>query len=144
MLERIRGLMFVLKPVIDPFRPALSRALFTLLGIIIGIFLVYQGGFGLVDVEWRDAEPVNLQESWQEQWVKNAALAHQYYLENGVADPESLNDSTAQDLQSAGYDSAKVQDLAEANDDNPVVSSALLEVAELPDKAAADAKTAQI
>ena len=115
-----------LKALALPFRPALSRVVLITVGILIGIFTVYANlpvVGSLVELKWKNAEPVHLTDGWKDQWVKNVALA----AERGL--PE---DQTSAALSSAGYGPAEIDALAETNAESPDIQAALLGVRDLP------------
>jgi hypothetical protein len=129
MIARITGLLFVLKPITDPFKPALYRALFTVIGIILGILAVYADA-PLVGMKWRNADPVHLSDYWKEQWVKNTAISSNY---------GSSTASIKQNLEGAGYGPKEVEALANAESD-PGLQALLTKVRDIPDQATAEAK----
>jgi hypothetical protein len=118
----------------SPFSPALGRVFLIIIGIALGMILVYLP-FPMLGIKFTSGDPVHLTSGYKDQWVKNIAIAHQEGL---------IDDATAKTyLETAGYDSAKVGELATANQGTPY-ESALVGVQALPDGAVAETYQAKV
>ncbi|NJL93771.1 MAG: hypothetical protein HC915_08570, partial [Anaerolineae bacterium] len=134
-MQGILGIFTALRPLIDPFRPALFRVLLLLMGVIIGISSVYLGMPG-VGIRWRSAEPVHLADGWKDTWVKNTALIYSSTASGATGETlDTLNAQTRSDLEAAGYGPEQIEELAEQN---PPLQNVLLNVRDLPSQAEAD------
>ncbi len=87
-----------------PFGPAVERLVFLLAGLVLGIILA---SWVLPFRFANNAEPVQLEESYRQQWVKGAAAEYE------LTDDE---DEVARKLIAAGYDADDVHALAQDNE----------------------------
>ncbi|MBZ0310221.1 MAG: hypothetical protein K8I82_29445 [Anaerolineae bacterium] len=130
-MERIRDLRNSAKVMLPPFKPALGRAFFLLIGVILGILLVYLD-LPLIGLEWRNADPVHLNEGDKDTWVKNAAIV---YSQSDRS--EAVAQQIKSDLERAGFGPAEIGELAAANQGTDV-QAALTDIQNLPSQETAD------
>ncbi|HLA43594.1 MAG TPA: hypothetical protein VJZ27_09175, partial [Aggregatilineales bacterium] len=128
-----------LKALVIPFRPALSRVVLILIGVIIGILSVY--AIPPLRVKFRNAEPVHLSEGYKDQWVKNTAIIHSLRLYDS---PEANDQAAKSSLEAAGYSPEDIESLASANESDPAIQDILLRIKDLPSASEADSQQGKI
>lgn len=136
-MERIRDLRNSARVMLPPFKPALGRVFFLVIGIILGILSVYMD-LPLIGLEWRNADPVHLNEGDKDTWVKNAAIV---YFQSDRS--EAVAQQIKSDLERAGYGPTEIGELAAANQGTDV-QAALLAVQNLPAQDVADDERGRI
>ncbi len=135
-MNRIADLRNSARVMLPPYIPALTRIVFIFIGIILGILMAYY--FPLIGVEWRNADPVFLNDGDKDTWVKNAAIVY------ATSDKsEAVTAQIKSDLERAGYGSAEIAELAAANQGTDV-AAALQQVQNLPDQATADSERGRV
>jgi hypothetical protein len=73
MINRLVGQFNIIgKAALSSLAPALSRLVLVMVGLIIGLLWAYVGD----PVKFQDAEPVQLQDGYKDQWIKMTALEY--------------------------------------------------------------------
>ena len=140
-MKRIIHLLKQFNLMISAFRPALKVYMFVVLGIAIGMLLVYF--IGPVPFN-NDAVPAQMDDGFRDQWIKDTANGYQYVVSQAAINTENPQlvadaQNEAQDrLVSVGATTEDIDRLLRANEDVPYLNQSLIAIRAFADDSAAN------
>ncbi len=124
-----------IRALLGPFRVALMRVVWLILGVMLGFALVYLP-MPMLGIIFTSGDPVHLTSGNKDYWVESTALL---YAQGVLSEEETKNN-----LEKAGYGPTEVQQLADANADSPAIQQALVQVLNIPDQEIADSEQGRV